>query len=489
MRAKLADTVAYQDNEFQKDASFTTNMKEQGRKIQDIFAAGTPEEIGKNLVGAGIDYIKVGVFDVDGILRGKYMKRDKFVSALKTGFGFCDVVLGWDSNDQLYDQSTFTGWHTAYPDATVRLLPETARALPFEENTAMVLAEFTGKAEAICPRGVLRRVLQKADDMGYKVQSSCEFEFFLFEETPHSVREKNYQNLKNMTPGFYGYSVLRNSVHAEFYHDLLNMCEAMRLPIEGLHTETGPGVLEAAILYDEALESADQAALFKTFTKVMAQRQGLMATFMAKWSNDWPGQSGHMHISFQDKENGRGVFFDDDAQHNMSDEMRWFIGGQQKLMPELLSMVASTVNSYSRLVPGFWAPISATWGVENRTCALRAITGSEKSQRVEYRIGAADINPYIALSAAIGSGLWGIEHKIEPTNHVQGNAYEQESADGLSFPATLYEAAGRLRQSEAAESLFGKHFVDHYAQSREWEEREFRKAITDWELQRYFEII
>ena len=174
----------------------------------------------------------------------------------------------------------------------------------------------------------------------------------------------------------------------------------------------------------------------------------------------------------------------------MSDEMRWFIGGQQALMPELLAMVASTVNSYTRLIPGFWAPTDATWGVENRTCALRVIPGSPKSQRVEYRIAAADINPYIALAAAIGSGLWGIEHKIEPDAPIEGNAYAQHaSRRSGSLPRTLWDAAQRLKGSKAARALFGDAFVEHYAATREWEEREFRKAITDWELARYFEII
>ena len=294
MSTTNAATVAYADID---RATSQNKQSKQAQDVSSLFSDDNPEAIDKKLSAAGIEYIKVGVFDIDGILRGKYIKRDKFISALGGGFAFCDVVLGWDSNDQLYDKSEFTGWHTAYPDANARLLPETARVLPYEENSIMVLAEFTDKAEAICPRGLLRRVLKKADDMGFKAQAACEFEFFLFEENPHSVREKNYKDLKNMTPGFYGYSVLRNSVHSDFYHELLEMCQDMRFPIEGLHTETGPGVLEAAILYDEALEAADQAALFKTFTKVMAQRKGLMATFMAKWSNDWPGQSGHMHLS------------------------------------------------------------------------------------------------------------------------------------------------------------------------------------------------
>jgi glutamine synthetase len=169
--------------------------------------------------------------------------------------------------------------------------------------------------------------------------------------------------------------------------------------------------------------------------------------------------------------------------------MRHFLGGQQKLMPELLGMIACTVNSYSRLIPGYWAPTTATWGVENRTTALRVIPGSPASQRIEYRIAAADANPYIALAAALGSGLWGIEHKIEPTAGVTGNAYELPPNPDFALPATLWEAAQRLKASKPARALFGDAFVEHYAATREWEEREFRKHVTDWELARYFEII
>src|SRR5262245_60352662 len=146
--------------------------------------------------------VKVGVFDADGILRGKYMSREKFFSALESGFGFCDVVLGWDSNDQLYDNVSLTGWHTAYPDAAVRIVPSTCRPLPLEGDMLFFLAEFDGEAEAVCPRGLLRRVLRRADQMGFAVLASAEFEFFLFDETPHSVREKHYRGLKNLTPGF-----------------------------------------------------------------------------------------------------------------------------------------------------------------------------------------------------------------------------------------------------------------------------------------------
>lgn len=435
----------------------------------------------------GLSHVKVGIVDLDGVFRGKLMGREKFFSALEKGFGFCDVVFGWDSNDQLYPDSDFTGWHTAFPDATAVIDPATCRDVHGEDGMAIFIAGFEGYAAEVCPRALLKRVIARGEAMGLSARVAAEFEFFLFDETPHSVREKNYRGLTNMTPGFFGYSMLRASAHSEFYDALLDMCARMDLPLEGLHTETGPGVLEAAIEHAPALEAADRATLFKLFTKVLAQKHGKMATFMARWSTDWPGQSGHLHFSLAD-ETGP-VFHDPDAPHGMSQTMRWFVGGMQALAPELLAMTASTVNAYSRLVPGFWAPTDATWGVENRTCALRVIPGAPASQRVEVRIAAADINPYLATAAWLGAGLWGIEHRIEPDAPIQGNSYEQDHAPERRLPRSLTEAADRLEGSEAANALFGETFAKHFAMSRRWEEQEFRRAITDWELRRYFEII
>ncbi len=436
-----------------------------------------------------LSHVKVGLFDNDGVMRGKYMSREKFFSSLENGFAFCDVVLGWDVKDQLYDNAEYTGWHTGYPDAPVRILPETCRDLPHEDGMLLFIAEFSDQAETVCPRATLRRVINKAADMGFDVSAALEYEFFLFQETPESIREKNYTNLKPMTPDWFGYSMIRNSVHAELYKDIMEMSERMDFPIESLHTETGPGVIEAAIAVDDAIDAADKGALFKTFLKILAQRNNLMATFMAKWSNDYPGQSGHIHISLRHKDGSGSAFFDASKQHNMSDLQRQFVAGQQKLMPQLLCMTSPTVNSYSRLIPGFWAPTDATWGVENRTTALRVIPGSEKSQRVEHRLGSADANPYLALAAALGAGLYGIEQQWEPEAQIKGNAYDQKHPEHLALPQTLWDSAQAFKASEAARALFGDPFVEHFAASREWEEREFRKHITDWEMERYFEII
>lgn len=437
-----------------------------------------------------LDYIKIGLHDIDGIMRGKYINRAKFFSALDSGLSFCDVVLGWDSNDQLYDKAgvTYTGWHTGYPDAPVRVVPQSCRDIPFEPGMLLFLCEFDDRAAALCPRNLLQRILERAQRMGLEAYAAFEYEFFLFNETPDSIREKGYRNLKPITPGFFGYSMLRSSVHADLHRSLLELGQQMDFPIEGLHTETGPGVLEAAIAVDSAANAADKAALFKTFTKVWAQRQNLMATFMAKWSNDYPGQSGHIHISLRHAD-GQSAFHDPSQPYAMSELQRHFVAGQQHLMPQWTAMIAQTVNAYSRLIPGFWAPTDATWGVENRTTALRVIPGSAKSQRVEFRVGSADANPYIALAAALGAGLYGIEHALEPSAMITGNAYDQEQPQALSLPRSLETAAAALRASEAAREYFGAEFVEHYAASREWESREFRRHITDWELSRYFEII
>jgi len=434
-----------------------------------------------------IKHHKIGVFDIDGIFRGKYVDRAKLLSAAAKGFGFCDVVLGWDSNDQLYDNAAVSGWHTGYRDATVLLDLATLRTIPFEPHTALLVGSFTGDYAAVCPRTLLSRVLERAASLGFEVKAALEYEFFVFDETPDSARAKGYRGLRPFTPGMFGYSVLRSTVHHEIYHELLDTMNAMDCAIEGLHTETGPGVLEAAIRVDDALRAADKAALFKTFCKALFQRRGLMATFMAKWSSAYPGQSGHIHVSLH--RGGQSAFHDPATADGLSTTMRHFIAGQVRYMPEVLPMVCATINAYRRMVPGMWAPTAASWGIENRTTAVRAIPAGASGTRTEYRIGPADANPYLALAAAIATGLRGIEEQLEPEPPIVGNAYSATLQQAHALPGNLAAATERFRGSQAARAMFGDVFVDHFAATREWEDREYRKHVSDWDLARYFEII
>ena len=433
-------------------------------------------------------HVKIAITDFNGILRGKYISVEKFEGALKHGMGFCDVILGIDTDDQLIDNLKTTGWHTGYPDAPIKIDPSSCREIPFEDNTLLFLCEFDQTSAAVCPRQLLKRVIKRANDMGLFPYCAFEYEFTVFDETMESVREKNYRNLKPITPNNFGYSIMRNTFLSEFYTDLLSLAEQMDFPIEGFHTEIGPGVLEAALVADSAINAADKANLFKTMTKVYAERQGLMASFMAKWNSEMQGQSGHFHISLLDK-NGHNVFYDEKADANMSQTMHHFVAGQQALMPEWLVLAAPTVNSFARLVPGFWAPTSALWGIDNRTTALRAITGSKKAQRVEYRIGAADTNPYLLAACAIASGLYGIEHGLTLGKPTEGNAYAAKFDKKYALPSTLEEAAKRFSTSKTAQEYFGETFVHDFSATRLWEVRENQKAITDWQMRRYFEII
>lgn len=437
-----------------------------------------------------ITKIKVGGFDIDGILRGKYISRDKFNSAAEGGLGFCDVIFGWDSSDALYDNVKVTGWHTGYPDALARIDLSTFRVIPWEPATAFFLLDFydnAGKPLLVSPRQVLQRVIAKAEAIGYHPQISTEYEFFIFQENSHSVREKHYRDMKPLSPGMFGYSVLRTGVFSELAHGILDAMRAFDVELEGFHTETGPGVYEAAIKHDAALRAADKAALFKTGIKQIAARNGLIATFMAKWNPNLPGCSGHLHQSLWDAEHAKNLFYDAAASGKMSKLMRQYLAGQLELMPELTALVCPTVNSYKRLVPGAWAPTNATWGIDNRTAALRAVAGpSSKSTRVEYRLAGADVNPYLAIAASLVSGLYGIERGLELPEPCAANAYETGAP---SLPRTLAAATDLLKQSRAARELLGEEFVDHYVRTREWEVRQYQRAVTDWELERYFEII
>lgn len=442
----------------------------------------------------GIRRVKLVFTDIDGVMRGKYLSLDKFSGVAEGVSGFCDCVLGWDVNDQLYDNAEFTGWHTAFPDALYRIDLNTERRLKEEGNIPLFLAEFVSEDDRphpICPRSRLQSVIAKANALGFQSHMAFEYEFFVFKETAQSAADKGYRNLMPLTPGNFGYSALRTFTLSDLFNELMDYCEDHDLPLESVHCETGPGVWEAAIAVDDCLKAADKAALFKTLVKAFFQKRGMIATFMAKWSMDFPGQSGHLHQSLVTKDSGAGAFYDAADPLMMSAVMKQYVAGVQRYLPELLAVVAPTINSYSRLVKGAWAPTASTWGVENRTCALRVIRGSTKSQRMEFRVGSADANPYLTAAATLGAGLLGIESALVLDEPVSGNAYDAQDALPASqqFSSNLLDATRKFATSSAAEKIFGAAFRAHFTASRDWEVREYERHVNDWQLARYFEII
>ena len=435
-----------------------------------------------------LKYVHIAITDIDGILRGKMMEVEKFNSAAQNGFGFCDVVFGWDMGDIAYDNISYTGWHTGYPDAQAFPDLSTKRAIPCLENSLFFMADF--KEPVPCPRRLLKNIQKQAKELGYLPLFSQEFEWFNFKRQNQSNPDSGikWQTPLPITPGMFGYSILRLGENQEFWNTLFHVFVQAGIPVEGLHTETGPGVAEAAIKYADVLEAADRAVLFKTLTKIIGYRFGIQPSFMAKWNENLPGCSGHLHQSLAALNSGENLFFDSRNKGKISNLMRNYIAGQLYCLPEILPMYAPNVNSYKRLTEGAWAPTTITWGFDNRTTALRVIADKPSSTRLETRVPGSDVNPYLAMAAALASGLYGIKNKlsltIEPT---RGNGYQDQSQGRLA--PNLWEATQKMKHSSIAKELFGNEFVQHFTATRETEWKRFMRSVTDWELQRYFEII
>jgi glutamine synthetase len=435
--------------------------------------------------------VKLALVDIDGILRGKYISVEKFLSVIESDSGFCDVIFGWDSGDAAYDNVSYTGWHSGYPDAPAKLDLSTFRKIPWENDLPFFLGEIVDtKANPanVCPRQLLKKVTADLGREGFTAFFSQEFEWFNFRETPASARDKHFQNLTPLSPGMFGYSILRSSLNNPFFSDLFDLLSKFSVPLEGLHTETGPGVLEAAIQYSDVVEAADRAVLFKTAVKEIGYRHGILATFMAKISENLPGCGGHVHQSVWDHERKTNLFFDKSDPLKMSALMKSYIAGQLYCLPFILPLYAPTVNSYKRLVEGAWAPTTLTWGIDNRTVALRVLCNGSKSSRLETRVVGSDVNPYLAMAGALASGLYGIRNKLtlsQPATN--GNGYLDFSHGRI--PSTLQEATEKMKSSSIAREILGASFTDHFVNTREWEWRQHLKVVTDWEMKRYFEII
>lgn len=449
------------------------------------------EAIIERLRKSEVSRIRYAVADIDGILRGKIVHKEKFFQGLDNSLGFCDVIFGWDANDEAYDNAKVTGWHTGYPDAQLRIDVSTFRTIPWENDMPFFLGDFSaegGAIQQVCPRSLLKRIQQQCLDMGYLPLFTQEFEWFNFKEEAQQVHQKEFKQLRSLTPGMFGYSILRPSMNSAYFNDLFDLLEKFNVPLEGLHTETGPGVYEACTHPQPVLEAGDQATLFKTSVKEIAYRHGIIASFMAKWDMNLPGCSGHIHQSLWDTDRKTNLFVDAADKDKMSSLFKSYLAGQLKCLPYIMPMLAPTINSYKRLVEGAWAPTTVTWGHDNRTTALRVLNVIPKTTRLETRVPGADTNPYLAMAACLAAGLYGIKNNltldIAPTI---GNGYENKGNGRLA--PNLHEATELMKTSELPRQLFGDTFVDHFVRTREWEWRQFSQHVTDWELRQYFEII
>ncbi|KAM0788434.1 hypothetical protein ACM66B_001569 [Microbotryomycetes sp. NB124-2] len=454
------------------------------------------------------DKVQVAGVDVDGILRGKIMTKDKFLSACKSGFGFCSVVFGWDMHDQAYSKELkISNLENGYRDLNARIDLDSYRRTPTEPSLPFFLITFlepdTGETLSACPRGTLQRVAEQLAGTGLEAYAGAEYEYFQFRETPDSVAAKQFHGLQPLTSGMHGYSLLRPSLNAEYFHALYDNCAAFGIPLEGHHTETGPGVFESALVYQPVLRMADNALLFKWIAKTTGYKYGIMPTFMAKPYADQPGCSGHVHISLRDKsgknifavdeselENGRADASFDDTKR-ISKTAEHFLAGVLRGLPDIMPCLLPNVNGYKRLVESYWAPTSVSYAYESRLASVRIISpplADPAATRLEVRVPGADMNPYLTFSAVLACGLFGIKNQLpltlEPLRTVDGKKPKLER-----LPKTLQEATAKMAaQGSMARQVLGDEFVDHFAGTREHEWNLFAAAVTDWELSRYLEL-
>jgi glutamine synthetase len=434
--------------------------------------------------------VRIGGSDLDGVYRGKRVSADQFLLGIETGFPQCDVVFGWDIAEEVIGSLPFSNWEIGFGDVIMRPDLETLAVVPWEEGSASVVCDFyteDGDELPVSPRTVLRRVVERAAAAGYIAQMAAELEVRFFKEDQASLQEKKFDGLTPLNPGMNCYSIHHASIDEPFIGYICRMMDAYGIPVEAYNREHGAGMYEINIHYADALRAADQTMLYKSATKELAAQMGGTATFMAKFRDDVDGCGGHLHQSLRSPDGGQSLFWSEGGEHHMSPLLMSWLAGVLATIPDFMLMYAPNVNSYKRFVPLTWAPTNLTWGFENRTAAIRVIGGGPGSIRIENRVPGADMNPYLAFAASLAGGLHGIDNGLEPPPPVRGSAYNDTSAPAL--PLSLTEALEHFRSSDLPRRYFGDEFVEQYVAFREWEVEKHRRAVSDWERRRYFEMV
>lgn len=455
----------------------------------------------KRLIEEGaLEYIKIGTPDIEGVYRGKRVAARHFLNSLDDGFAQCDVIFGWDIAENILPDLKVSNWERGFAD--VLLLPDlsTFKVVPWEERVASCVCDVRseeGEPFAVSPRQVLKQVIERARSLGYEPLAASELEFRFFRENMGSLREKDYgPTLQPLNPGMNCYSVSQASADDYLLRRIASAMRDYGIEIEGYNREHGPAMYEMNLHYADALTAADHTMLFKTGVKEICHQQGLTACFMAKWNDQEDGSSGHSHMSLWDRSLERNLFWDQDAQGHMSETMRRFLAGVLDKLPEMMAFYAPVINSYKRYVEGTWAPLNTTWGMENRTCAVRIINNGKRAIRVENRVPGADANFYLVFAALLASGLYGIEQKLPLPERLAGNAYDaatvaQALASGQmkALARNLTASTDMLEKSTFAREYLGEEFIEHFVATRRWEVQEHEAAVTNWERRRYLELI
>ena len=448
----------------------------------------TMKQLRIDVAAGSIDTVLACMVDMQGRLIGKRFQAEYFLDSGHEETHCCNYLLANDIDMEPVPGYAAASWTQGYGDFVLKPDMATLRRVGWLENTALVLCDVQdhhGHDLPHSPRGILKKQVARLAERGYTGMFASELEFYLFNESYEDIHEKNYQKPK--TAGYYieDYNILQTTREEPVMRAIRKHLQAAGVPVENSKGEWGPGQEEINVRYCEVLEMADRHAIIKHACKEIALLQGKSITFMAKWRYDLAGSSSHIHNSLWDREGSKPLFYAPEAEFGMSALMRSWVAGQLKYASQITGFLAPYINSYKRFQVGTFAPTRAIWSRDNRTAGFRLCAEGSKGIRIECRIGGADLNPYLAFAALIAAGLAGIDEELTLHPPFEGDAYYGEALPEV--PKTLREATAAMRDSAMLRTAFGDEVIDHYAHTADWEQREYDRRVTDWELRRGFE--
>lgn len=449
----------------------------------------TFDELKKDVAEGRIDTVLACQIDMQGRLMGKRFQAEFFVESAYKETHSCNYLLATDMEMETVPGYTSTSWEKGYGDYTMKPDLSTLRKTPWLEGTALVLCDtqdhHTHEDVPHAPRSILKKQVKRLEAMGLKAFMATELEFFLFDQTYDDARMTGYRDLQLASGYNEDYHIFQTTKEEDVMRAIRKGLQGAGIPVENSKGEASAGQEEINVRYADALTMADRHVIIKNACKEIAWSKGKAITFLAKWHYNAAGSSSHIHQSLWSADGKTPVFFDADGEHGMSEVMKHYMAGLLAHASEITYFLAPYINSYKRFMAGTFAPTKAIWSKDNRTAGYRLCGEDTKAIRVECRVGGSDLNPYLAMAALLAAGIDGIEKKMALEPAFTGDAY---GAKGVrEIPRTLRAATEALTKSEMLRSAFGDDVIDHYVRAAEWEQEEYDRKITDWEVARGFE--
>ena len=447
----------------------------------------TFDDLKSRVKDGSIDTVLTVFVDMQGRLMGKRFHAVNFVETSFKETHCCNYLLATDLEMATPDGYASTSWQSGYGDYIMAPDLDTIRLVPWLDGTAMVLCDVldhhTHAPVPHSPRAMLKTQIKRLEALGFQAKMATELEFFLFEKSFDDIRKSGFRDLNPISGYNEDYHILQTTKEEGVMRPIRNHLFAAGLPIENSKGEAEAGQEELNIRYAPALDCADHHSIAKHAIKEIAWQHGHAATFLPKWHKDRVGSSSHVHQSLWKGQ--EPAFVDASRPHGMSQIMEHYMAGLIKYAPDYTYFLAPYVNSYKRFAKGTFAPTKTVWSVDNRTAGFRLCGENTKGVRVECRIGGSDLNPYLAQAAMLAAGIKGLEDALELAPATTGDVYEDAKA--ADIPQTLRAATETLRGSAFLRQAFGDDVVDHYTRAAEWEQEEFDRVVTDWEIARGFE--